>query len=29
MVIGVGLYVRHSVEAVKMYCSAFGLELGY
>lgn len=27
--IGVGLYVQNSIEAVEMYKSAFGLELGY
>ncbi|BCN30868.1 VOC family protein [Anaeromicropila herbilytica] len=26
---GVGLYVKNSIEAVKMYQSAFNLELGY
>lgn len=29
MTLGVGLYVLHSVEAVELYMSAFGLELGY
>ena len=28
-VIGVGLYVTGSMEAVKLYCDAFGMELGY
>ena len=27
--IGVGLYVKNSVEAVELYQKAFGLELGY
>ena len=29
MMVGVGLYVKNSAEAVKRYCEAFGLELGY
>lgn len=29
MYLGVGLYVRNSVEAVALYQTAFGLELGY
>ena len=28
-VIGIGLYVKGSMEAVRLYCGAFGLELGY
>ena len=28
-VIGIGLYVTGSREAVELYCDAFGLELGY
>ena len=28
-VIGVGLYVTGSMEAVKLYCEAFQMELGY
>ena len=28
-VIGVGLYVTGSREAVELYCDAFGMELGY
>jgi PhnB protein len=28
-VIGVGLYVSGSREAVQLYCDAFGMELGY
>lgn len=28
-VIGVGLYVAGSMEAVRLYCDAFGMELGY
>ncbi len=26
---GIGIYVKDSVEAAKLYCGAFGLELGY
>lgn len=29
MHIGIGVYVENSVQAVKLYQSAFGLELGY
>lgn len=28
-VVGVGLYVQGSMEAVRLYCEAFGMELGY
>jgi PhnB protein len=28
-VVGVGLYVKGSMEAVSLYCEAFGMELGY
>jgi PhnB protein len=28
-VVGVGLYVKGSMEAVRLYCEAFGMELGY
>ena len=28
-VIGVGLYVAGSLEAVQLYCAVFGMELGY
>lgn len=27
--LGVGIYVKNSPKAVELYCSAFGLELGY
>ena len=29
MRMGTGIYVKHSAEAVELYCAAFGLELGY
>ena len=29
MNIGIGLYVKNSVEAVELYKEAFGLDLGY
>lgn len=29
MSIGIGIYVKHSKEAVELYCNVFGLELGY
>lgn len=27
--LGVGIYVKNSPKAIEMYCSAFGLEIGY
>ncbi|MDE6607347.1 MAG: hypothetical protein K2K54_06300 [Lachnospiraceae bacterium] len=27
--LGVGIYVKNSPKAIEMYCSAFGLEMGY
>lgn len=29
MKIGIGIYTKHSIEAVELYIKAFGLELGY
>lgn len=29
MIIGTGIYVRNSIDAVELYKKAFGLELGY
>lgn len=29
MLLGVGLYVTGSLEAARLYCDAFGMELGY
>ncbi len=29
MLLGVGLYVKGSLEATRLYCDAFGMELGY
>lgn len=29
MTVGVSICIRHSAEAIKLYCQAFGLELGY